>query len=78
MTNITRISLSLGKTLMTRIDEIPEGLRSAIMRNLLEAYFDFSDHHASALGRTLKGKIIISERMDETSRPQRRDSESHR
>jgi len=61
MTN--RISLSVPPELQIKLQDIPDGSRSMLMRRLLESYFDFASINESAFGMTLKGNIKISEEM---------------
>ncbi len=57
-----RLTISLPDKVEQRFNKIPEGSRSAVVRNLLVAYFEAYDKKADFFEKALKGEIYLKEK----------------
>jgi len=56
-----RVSISLPEKTLDRFNKIPEGSRSAVVRNLLEGYFRAYDIDAKIFDAVLRDFILVEE-----------------
>ena len=64
MANSTRVSLTLSDDVYLKYETIPEGIRSIVVRKLLDSYFKFRTEDKGALGIILAGNFDLKEKSE--------------
>jgi len=61
-----RVIISLSGPALEIFKSLPDGSRSSVVRNLLEAYASFAKESPAALSYTLRNRIKLEESKNDT------------